>query len=135
MENAGGGGEGGLETGPGRGPDGGKARARAAPLALTAGVRFAAFLCAVFFAAYAVGGAYVQGVPDATLFAFLRLLRASAILLSALSLAAMGFCVRRAALNPGVRAAARVLPHFFLALLGGVLVVFSLLVVAVTQAR
>ena len=109
----------------------GKARSvRAFPGLVRTGVRYSLALTGFFLILFMAGSMYPPGVPDALLFGLLRLLRYSAAALCVLSLVALGFGVHRSVYAPGVRNALAVLRYFFFALLGAVLLMFSLLIVA-----
>ena len=90
---------------------------------------------AAFFALYMAGSTYAPGVSDSTLFALLLGLRVAAGLLSAVSLVALGFSVNRLVCAPSFRGALRLCAYFFLALLGAVLAIFSLLIVAISAGN
>jgi len=103
---------------------------RAFPGIVKTGVRYALILSMIFFVLFMASSMYPPGVPDAFLFALLRLLRYSAVLLCVFSLVALGFGVHRSVHAPGVRNVLGILRYFFFTLLGAILVMFSLLIVA-----
>jgi len=106
-----------------------KARLRNFPRVVKVTVRYALSLSAIFFVLYMAGSMYVPGVPDPLLFALLRLMRYSGLLLVASSLVALGFGVHRLVHRPCPRTALGTLPYFLLVLLGAVVAMFSLLIV------
>jgi len=107
-----------------------KIDAAAFPRILRTGVFYSLALSLAFFVLYMAGSSYAPGVPDALLFVLLRLMRVCSFLLSAASLVAVGFAVRRVTHRPGTSAALAVLAYFLLVLFGAVMVMFSLLIVS-----
>jgi len=112
-------------------PDG-KPDAATLPRALRTGVFYSLVLSLAFLVLYMAGSSYAPGVPDTLLFLLLRLMLISSFLLSAVSLVAVGFAVRRATRRPGIPTALAVLGYFLLVLFGAVVAMFSLLVVSVS---
>jgi len=123
--------DGDIAAGPEAKPEGALPALKGVPRTLRAGALYALGLSLLFLVLYVAGSVYVPGVPDALLFLLLRLTRYAAFLLSAVSLAAAGFAVRRLVYAPGPANAVSLLAYFLLILLGGLLVMFSLLMVAV----
>ena len=109
--------------------------ARAIPDLVKIGTRVSFILSIAFFAGYVAGSAYAPGIADGVLFALLRLTRYFGISLSLLSVAALGFAIRRFASAPKLRGIFRVCLYFFLMLLGAILAMFTLLIVTLSQGN
>ncbi|MDR2575738.1 MAG: hypothetical protein LBC52_04765 [Treponema sp.] len=88
-------------------------------------------LSLVILALYMAGSMPDMGFSDNTLFLLLRLLRYSSLLLSAFSLFAMAYKVRRLVNSPGIRNTLSLLFYFFIGMLGaGLAMLYSFIVAA-----
>jgi len=123
-----------AETEAASGTDG-QTAVREIPRFAKNGVRWTLVLTALFFTLYMAGSMPDPGLPDATLFWLLRLLRYAAFLLCVFSTVSMAFNVHRVVYAPCLRRALGTLLYFLLGLLGAVLVMFTLLIVGMIRGN
>ncbi|MDR2717236.1 MAG: hypothetical protein LBB89_04120 [Treponema sp.] len=95
------------------------------------GVRAALALVLLIFAVYLTGSMPDPGFSDRVLFLLLRLLRYASLILSAFSLCALGFNVRRLVYHPNVRNALGLCFYFLTGIFGAGFAMLNSMIISV----